>query len=441
MEESYSFENEFETKLLAFLARKKEFWFKYSSLIQEDYFQTDVRRDVFHCVKVYYEKYSDQLTREVLENEISDFIHPRFEKLSAESKEIFVEGYKNILLDIYDNFDIDSGEDYTKDKVVEFAKRQAMRKVILSLADKVKTGKDLSNSVDEVAKVQAIGGDLDLGYDYFNELIVRTSMTYDERVFVKTGFKTLDGCLGGGLAPGELGLIVGPPSRGKTASLVNLAVGALTHRKKVIYFGLEGTKEDVAIRFDMRISQINKDSLFKEVDDVRKRVMYFQSLCKSRLVLKMFPTETASVADLDNFLSYIELVDKFVPDVILIDYLNLCKRTTKEEVWMGRNYREGKSLAVRRKVPVWSAVQAKVDSLKSKTVHPSMIAEATGRIWADADVIVALCQTPEEEEMKPMRMRFSLGKNRNREAKVSFPVKFDSIIMSMEEDNATLEGH
>jgi len=426
----YEFEEGFERQLLALLIRDREFYVKHQGYCETKYFASQIRRDIWELSREYLEKYIDQsLTYDILANEINHLFY------KLKKKNVNIDDYLEEAALVF-TADITTGKKYTSDEVLEFARSQQMKIVLTTAAKRVKTRQDLRPIANEVMKALNIGENLNLAYDYFDETITRTTRLYGmSENHVGTGCRKLDRFLGGGLAGGEMGIVVGPPSRGKTAALVNLAVGAMLNRKNVIYFGLEGAERDVAIRFDMRISRINKDLLVKEFKQVQETVTYFHNLLKSTLLIKMYAQEDATVADMDQYLIYEEMARGFKPDIIFIDYLNLCKRPNqRDDNWMGRTYREGKGLATRRNLPLWSAVQAKMDSLKSNIVLPQHIAEATGRVWADSDVIIGLCQTDDQAKTHPMEMSWYLGKNRNRPAKRRIPMIFDSDIMLIEED-------
>jgi len=437
--DQFPFDEGFENILLARFVRDRKFFFSYRGVVKESYFQSSINQKIFELVSKYYNTYTENMTIEVLKNEVTKYFEY---SRRNETDEVYRQKYE-FFLDTIDKLftvDISSGEMYTGDAIVDFAKRKELERVILEAASRITKGENLDKISQEIIKVQAIGASVSLGYDYFKETARRITLMYEKpEHVVGTGYKRLDRYLGGGLAGGELGLVVGPPSRGKTSALVNLAVGAMINRRNAVYFVLEGPVEDVAVRFDMRLARKSKivskgESWKSESDAVYNFVTYFSRQFKAKLILQMFPTETASVKDLDDFLTHLELVDDFVPDVIFIDYLNLCKRPfSKEDIWTGRNYREGKALATRRAKPVWSAVQAKMGALVNDVISPKDIAEATGRIWADTDVILGLCQSAEEEKKKPMEMRWYLGKNRNRPAKRIVPMIFDSSIMLIEE--------
>lgn len=436
-EGTFQFDEDFEQKLLAFLVRDIKFFLRSYLVIQEKYFENRIRGEIFAITKSYVEKYNQSMPQEDARNLITEMF------IRQKKKDITIDTYFELLADLYTR-DL-SGEKYAEDLVLSFAQNKEMQRVLMDGGKRVLARRDLKPILTGVTKALSIGNKLELGYDYFNETVERTSRNYEVKSnVVSTGFKRLDNYLGGGLAGGDMGIIVGPSSRGKTAVLVNLAVGAMMRRKNVVYITLEGRQnpaEDIGVRLDMRISRINRDLLLKESVKVRDCILYFYQIMRAKIILKSFPTETVTVDDIDRYITQEEIVSGFKPDLIIIDYLNLCKRSNpREDTWLGTNYREGKGLAVRRDLPLWSAAQAKEGSLKEDVVEPRQISEATVRIWSDSDVILGLCQTDKEAKEVPMHMRWYLGKNKNKEAKKIIPIIFDNFTMTMEEEPLSLSG-
>jgi replicative DNA helicase len=428
----FQFEAEFEVKLLTLLVRNVEFYLRNYSFMRFDYFTDPVNRDIYEIVDDYAKKYKNAIPKEILRNEIVKMFHAR-KKQDATLDEYWEYVDKLFAMDF-------SGEQYTEDEVLQFAQRQQMKKVLKDAGARIMNHHDLKPVLAEVTKALTIGAKLELGYDYFGEAMSRSFKGYEiPEHMVPTGYRKLDRLLGGGLMGGELGILVGPSSRGKTAGLINIAAGALSKRKNVLYVGLEDSTDSLAIRLDTRISRISKESIRKESEKVRDSVIYWSTLLKSLLIIKVFPSDSVTVHDIDQYMTHEELVRGFIPDLIIIDYLGRCKKTNpKEEHWLGTNYREGRALGVRRTLPIWSAAQATEGSLTQHRVLPKHIGEATIRIWSECDVIIGLCQSEEEKDEKvhgnSPRMRWYIGKRRNEAAGREVPMIFHVTTQLLEED-------
>jgi archaellum biogenesis ATPase FlaH len=440
--DKFKFDEAFEDSLIARMIKNKRFFAAYSCLIRSELFENEAKQGLYSIVEDYYKKYEDQITIEIIRNEINELSNAA--KGKKESDRQTIRDYYNEKLNHIVSINVEGGEDYTIDKIVDFVKQKEFHLLLVENKEQIQSDKiNIGDFQQKLSDIDCLGSTLDLGYDYFDDTVYRTSHAEDSKIsVVSTGFKQLDHYLGGGLGLGEMGLLIGQQGRGKTAMLINIAVGALIHRKNVIYFGFEGACRDVATRFDMRLSRKDKDKLIKESDQVTHFVSYFASRFKSKLIIKMYPTEGATVRDLDNFLTYIEMVKGFKADLLIIDYLNIAKQAkAKNEIWEGRTYIDGKNLASKRNLPLWSAVQAKVGTLKENIVTPKDIAECTGRAWAISDVIIGLCQSDAEYAMTPPEMRWYVGKLRNRgEARNYVNVYFKKDIMMFEEGTSKLQG-
>lgn len=437
MSETFKFDEEFERRLLAFLVRDINFFLRNSNFVLEQHFTNQFYKDIYRTIKNYFSRYNQPISEVILRNEITNFY------IKRQKRDVNIDEYFKVISELFKE-NISLGIEYTEDQLLNFVKNKEMENILTEGMERVLQNRDLNPILSNVTKILLIGNKLKLGYDYFKEAparLAKLSYESNENV-VPTGIKKLDRLLGGGLSAGEIGVIVAPSSRGKTAALVNFAYGAMRRRKNVIYVCLEQKVEDVGTRFDMLISQFDKDDLKKEYEKAVNHILYVEKLFKTKLVLQFFPTETVTVADIDQYISHEQIVNGFEADLIIIDSLNLCKRSnTRDEIWQGTNYREGKAIAGKRNRPLWTAAQAKDGSLTQKFVTPRMISEATIRIWSDSDVIIGLCQdekegeSEEDEKTKPKPMRIYLGKNRNRQAKREIPIIFDPNVMTMTEQS------
>lgn len=442
MIETFNFDEQFEAKLIAVLLRDIVFFLKNGNFVEPKYFKTIFHKDLYRLAKPIMEKFGEPIKVEILRNEVTKMYKDR------KKDDVRIDEYFETI-DALFAIDI-SSTGYAEEVVLSFVRKKEMENVLTDGMKRVIGGQDLAPILPNVTKALNVGNKMQMGYDYFGETIVRTTLDYGDmrQNKVPTGFKRLDRFLDGGLAGSELGIVVAPTNRGKTALLCNFAYGAIKNKKSVIYIVLEGKIEDVAFRLDKLICQADKDILRGGVlgstpteksfaISPADHIMLISKLFKSKIILKMFPAESVTVSDLDSYISHEQAIRGFEADLIIVDYLALCKRTNmRDETWMGTTYREGKAIAQRRNRPLWSAVQAKADeALKTKRIRPGHIAEGTNRIQSDSDVIIGLCQTDEEEESKtePSNMRLWLGKNRNEVSKREIEAQFNRKEMWMRE--------
>ncbi len=440
MSESYQFDASFERKLLAFLIRDIKFFYRNSGYVREVYFASRDHKDIWIRSKKYIETYAKPITEIDLRNEITAMYYER------QKQDVPIDAYFDVITDLF-KVDLIS-EEYTDDLLRKFAQNKEMESALNKGLDLVDHNKELAPILQDVTKVLMIGHKLEHGYDYFDMAQERFTRSFDieKETKVSTGIKKLDFHLRGGLALGEIGIVAAPWNRGKTALLINFSYGAMKRGKNVIYINLEGKIADIATRFDMLINQTDKDSLKLEqvrVEDSSEQNRYFVfvnhvgKLLKSRLILRGFPADTVTVADIEQYILHEQLISQVEFDLIVIDYLNKCRKSNpKDDSWMGASYREGQGLAGKLNKPVWSAAQIKADEKLRYDVHsPNHIAESTNRIASDMDVIIhVLCKKDEEEKpTDPITMKLFIGKNRNNPARREVPILFHRNKMLIEE--------
>lgn len=435
----YQFDEAFERRLLAFLIRDLPFFTKMSSFIEEGYFKDDrFSRDIFRLAKEYIETYKASIPEAILRQKLDEMYRQQ------RKDNMKFDAYLDVVTKLYQE-DLSTGREFSEDEVIQFAKEVRMMDTLVKGKEMIQAHKPLDPLLLDVSKVLSIGSKLSKGYNYFKETAPRLSFVYDSERETKvgTGIARLDHFLYGGLGQTEIGVIGAPTNWGKTALLVNFAFAALRRRKNVVYIFMEGGIDNLAIRFDQLISGYSKDQLRKFARDENenkvpnpayRKLHYVEDRLKSpNLILQMFPPESVTVEDIDRFIDHEEMVSGFKTDLIIVDYLNLCKATSrKEETWWGQSYRDGKSMAVRRKVPLWTASQIKADEkvIKQKRLLAHHIAEATQRISADADVLLTIGGRSDEEFKKliegiePVELLIFLAKNRNNPGHKDIPVNF-----------------
>ena len=256
MLESFNFDDTFETRLLALLLRNNKFFLKNSNFVLEKYFKTTFNKDIYKRAKPILEKFGKPMTKDILRNEITKMYTER------QKSDITIDEYFSVIDEIF-AMDISFGEEYAEEAILQFARRKEMENVLTDGMKKIIAGQDLSPILPNVTRALSVGNKMRMGYDYFGEVAIRTSLGYEDmrQNKVSTGLKRLNGFLDGGLAGGELGVITSPTNRGKTALLCNFAFGGVKDKKDVIYIVLEGKIDDVAFRLDKLICEADKNVL------------------------------------------------------------------------------------------------------------------------------------------------------------------------------------
>lgn len=229
-----------------------------------------------------------------------------------------------------------------------------------------------------------------------------------------------------GLGRKQIGVFIGPPGRGKTAVLVDLGGEAARFGFKVLHVTCELDEDDIVDRYDAHFTQIDMNVMAKKPKTIREKYESGLSKIANNVHVKFFPTGSLTVPMLDGYIKQLERTG-FYPDLLVIDYVDLMKPTGRFEVGdeyaaQGAVCRELRGLAGRRNIAVWTATQANRGSLDKEVIGIQDVADSFQKMMV-CDMVVTICQTPEEQQAK--KVRFFMAKNRNGFAGVEIYIRVD----------------
>jgi len=223
--------------------------------------------------------------------------------------------------------------------------------------------------------------------------------------------ESLDRHLQGGLAPKELGVVLGASGAGKSMALLHFARAAVMWGKKVVYYTLELSKELVYARFDSSFSGVPFQELefsSGKISAVKKRLQRWYG---SPLLVKEFATKEATVADIRAHLDMVE-AELWKPDMIIVDYADLiAPLIQREQIWaeMTSVYEGLRGLAMSRNLAVWTASQVTRDAFDREVVRQQDVSSSIGKVQT-ADVVLAIAN-PADLRSKN-RLRVAIAKVR-----------------------------
>jgi replicative DNA helicase len=395
-------------------------------MVKADYFEFPSHQKFYSIIKDHYQAYralpsDDQILEEAKglksDNELLADFRDELDALnSVDEKSI-------------------QNEEYYLDLVEEFAKEQALKDAIINSLDLLKS-KKFGEIEAEFRTALTISRDVDLGSDYFTGIEERWNRINSSSLDVqyRTPFGTVNEQLEGGLCSKELAMVVAPPGVGKSLYLVNQRVQALMENKKVLYISLEMSEDKIAQRFDSVTTLIQQRNLKEKYHVVNERLQVFKGeFPESRLIIKEFPTGLATVNAVRSLMVQLKNYEDFVPDVILLDYLELMRPTREglaEYQAQQRISEELRGLAVENNILVWTATQTNRQGRSVKLITDAELADAYGKIRT-CDYAVSLNQT--EEEFDDGRMRAYVMKSRNGKQRFVVPVNIDYSILRLTE--------
>jgi len=367
-------------------------------------------------------EYFEQEDEEVVCRALLDFYH-QYGNVPADPEDIIVTVGPEYAEFVYELYQTDVDTRLASDKCIVWAREQAAKLAILESVDDVKSGK-IEQVIERMKHVLEVGKDLILpGIDVIEDTDKWLFDLWSDKV--PTPWTHVNKILEGGLASGELGIILAPPNRGKSMSLINLGYGAagIGSAKKVVHFTHEMGQGVVSKRYASRIMfrfPKREEDLDKYEDDLIEMAMKLMP-GHIRVVHCNRPT----VEELDVRLERL-LAEGYKFDMIIDDYPDLIKPSkhfNDKRFELSDIYTDLRALGDKYGVPIWGASQANRASLSKEVITMQDIAEDIGKA-AIADVIIALCQTRDEHDMETCRLY--MAKVRDGESQTMLDAKFYS---------------
>ena len=386
-------------------------------------------------------KYLRALIRKIFEYKQKYKTHPSYQNLVTifktefeEENEILKNQIKDYIIRI-NKSEVD-GEEYIKDTALDFCRKQKLKEAMVK-----SIGLLQQSSFDEISSVinnaLRLGSDNEQGYEWIADFEERFKVR--ARNPISTGWDEMDKISKQGLGKGELGVVIAPTGAGKSMVLTHLGAQALQAGHNVVHYTLELLDTVVAGRYDSCITGIELNDLLDKKDEIYEQIKDIDG----KLVVKEYPTKTASVKTLRNHLEKIRKRGGEI-DMIIVDYADLLKPTSnyrEKRTELESIYEELRSLAYEFSCPVWTASQTNRSGLDAEVITMNSISEAFSKCFV-ADFIFSVSRTIMDKAKNGGRV--FIAKNRNGPDGIVFPifmdtsnVKIDVLPKSKLEDNTS----
>ena len=310
---------------------------------------------------------------------------------------------------------------YVKKKSLQFCKRQAFKEALTQAVELVQ-GEQFDPVVDLMRKAVSVGMPQSIGHDFFDDLEARFQDI--QRITTPTGIAQLDAkdVMDGGLGRGELGVVVAPTGVGKSHWLVAMGCEALRRGKTVVHYTFELSETLTGKRYDANICEIDCSDL---LDHKEKVIETYENGEYGKLIIKYYPTRTASVNTIRNHLEKLKLRN-YWPSVVIIDYADVMKSSRQYDALrleLQLIYEELRQLAADFNVPVWTASQSNRSGAREEIVGLENMGEAYGKAQV-SDIVIGLSRKPEEKASGFGRL--FLAKNRAGMDGIQMPIRIDT---------------
>ena len=371
--------------------------------IKPEYFANRQERVVFEEIIKFVEKYNNQPTKEALSIELDN----RKDLTDVEFKSVteIVNTLSDAEVDM--QWLVDTTEKFCKDKAVYNAILNGIQ--IIEGKDKEHTAEAIPSILSEAL---AVAFDQNVGHDYVEDGENRYEFYHKKEEKLEFDLEYFNKITKGGIPQKTLNIALAGTGVGKSLFMCHMAASTLMQGKNVLYITLEMAEERIAERIDANLMNITMDDLH----DLPKkmftdRLSKIQTKTNGKLIIKEYPTASAHTGHFRSLLKELALKKSFRPDVIFIDYLNICSSSRfKGNANVGSYFyikaiaEELRGLAVENNVPIMSATQTTRGGYANSDVGLEDTSESFG-LPATADLMFALISTEELESLNQIMVK------------------------------------
>jgi replicative DNA helicase len=403
----------FQTKIITSLLVKEEFIQTIYDLIQPEQLDTESKQWLVREIKAYFYEYKVLPTLDSLKVKITPI-----------TNEILKESIVDELREVMKYVEA-TDLDFIQNETIQFCKNQALKSAIVQSVDLLQRG-EYDNIKRIIDNAMRAGTRRDIGLEYVKDF--DTIIDQVARDTVSTGFMAVDEITDGGLAGGELGIVVAPSGIGKSWVLQALGANALRAGMNVMHYTLELNQAYVGLRYGAIFSKIETSMIPDKRDKVKKMI---EDQCKGELLIKYYPSKAASVQTIYTHLKTVELMGHS-PDIILLDYADLLTDTSgigELRHQLGNIYEELRGLSGEFGIPVWTASQSNRSSLEENVIGAEKIAESYSKVMT-ADFVMSLSRKIEDKVANTGRIH--IIKNRFGPDGLTFPTTMNTAIGQIE---------
>jgi len=392
-----------ETTILRNLLFDEEYARKTIPFIQPDFFEEKGEKIIFEETTSFINKYDSCITVEALNIEVenrTDLTEEEVKNIVSISKE-----FTNIPVD--SQWLLDTTEKWCRDRAIYLA---LMESIHIADGNDEKRNRDAIPSI--LSEALAVSFDNNIGHDYLQNYEDRYEYYHKTEDKIPFDLEYFDKITKGGLPNKTLNIALAGTGVGKSLFMCHHASSVLLQGRNVLYITMEMAEEKIAERIDANLLNVPIQQL---VDLPRnmfdKKVNRLADKTQGTLIIKEYPTAAAHSGHFKALLNELALKKSFRPDIIFIDYLNICASSRYRTGTNVNSYsyikaiaEELRGLAVETNVPIVSATQTTRSGFASSDVDLTDTSESFG-LPATADLMFALISTEELEALSQIMVK------------------------------------
>ena len=392
-----------ETVILQNLANDDEYMRKVIPFLKRDYFLDNSDKIIYDKIKGFIDQYNAIPSRDALVIAVQN------------DKTLNEDQYKEVAESILQLEPTDHNKDWLYKETEKFCKDKAIYNAILS-SIAIIDGRDKARTEDGIPQLlqEALGVcfDNNVGHDYIDSSDQRFEFYHKIESRIPFDLDYFNKITNGGMPNKTLNVCLAGTGVGKSLFMCHVAASVLAQNKNVLYITLEMAEERIAERIDANLMNITMDQL-KELPKAifDNRIEKIKDRTQGKLIIKEYPTAGAHTGHFKALLNELQLKRQFKPDIIIIDYLNICASSRFKGGANINSYtliksiaEELRGLAVEENVPILSATQTTRGGYGNTDVELTDTSESFG-LPATVDFMFALISTEDLEAMNQLMVK------------------------------------
>ncbi len=381
---------------------KEEYTRKVLPFIKEEYFGNRVEQLLFGEIFKFIEKYNNLPTKDAILIELNSRRDINEEEL--QHLKDYVVAVENTEAD--DQWLLETTEKFCKDRAVHNAVLSGIK--ILDNKDKKQTPEAIPHILSEAL---AVSFDKSVGHDYIEDAEARFKFYHTKEKRYQFDLDYMNRITKGGVPSKTLNIALAGTGVGKSLFMCHCASAYLAQGLNVLYITLEMAEERIAERIDANLLDVSMDDLHALPKDLYdSKILKVKNRSTGKLIIKEYPTASAHAGHFRSLFNELSLKKSFRPDVVFIDYLNICTSARFKGGNVGSYFfikaiaEELRGLAVEFNVPIFSATQTTRTGFVSTDIGLEDTAESFG-LPATADFMFALQSNEELEQLGQMKVK------------------------------------
>lgn len=385
-----------ELLILKNLIYNDEYIRKILPYLKSDYFQDYSQKIVFEEIQDFFSSYNKLPTKEALEIEV-------------ENRTDLTENSFKDCISIISSLDYEPvdfqwlsqvTEKWCKDRAIYLALMESIN--IADGGDSKKTRDAIPSILEEAL---SISFDTHIGHDYIEDAEERYDLYHKKEQKIPFDIDYLNRITDGGVSSKTLNMFVAAPGVGKSLFLCHIASSILLQGKNVLYLTLEMSEERIAERIDANlldvsvqdIRKLSKEQFFNKTNILKRKT-------QGKIIIKEYPPGTANANHFKALMKELELKKNFVPDAIVVDYLNLCASsrykasTSNSYTYVKSIAEELRAVAVEYDLPLYSASQLNRNGISTTETEMTDTSDSIG-IAFTVDLLLSIISTDELAQM------------------------------------------